>query len=194
MRLPRNLMLSVLALVAILPAGARASIGTGVGAVPLVLHTPAKAGQTYVLPWLYVKNTGTVTSLYTVKVERITRGSQRTVPPAWVHVQPPVVRLRPGVLTHLVVTVDVPAGAQAASYTTDLVATTTTQRTPGTTALGAAAADRLSFEVSSPSAFPWLPVGIAAALILLPAGGWWIRRSGLRPRLRMSLRGLEGPS
>jgi hypothetical protein len=194
MRRPTNLALVVLALAVMAPAAATASIGTGVGALPLVLHTPAKAGHTYSLPPLYVKNTGTVTSLYTVKIERIGKNGKRTVPASWVHVHPAIVRLRPGVLTHLEVTVDVPADAPAASYTTDLVATTTTAHAPGATALGAAAADSLSFEVPPTSTFPWLPIGIAAAVILLLGGGWWIRRSDLRPRARLSMRGAQEPS
>lgn len=170
------------------PASATASIGTGVGAVPLVLRTPATAGHTYNLPPLYVKNTGTLNSLYTVKVERLANGGDRTVPAAWVHVSPTTFQLGPGALRPIAVKLNVPAGAKAAFYTTDLVASTTTARAPGATALGAAAADKITFQIASTASFPWPAVALSGGVFALALAAWGSRRAGLHPRIRLSWR------
>jgi hypothetical protein len=170
-----------LAAVALLAPGlASASIGTGVGAAPLVLATPAHVGKSYTFHWLYVKDTGTATSSYLVKPERISQGSEKVVPATWIQLAPATFRLRPKEIKRVTVTVNVPFSASSGRYMTDLVATTYAPHRPGATALGAAAADKLTFSIPSSSSFPWIIVAIAGGLVLLLAAGYAVRRSGLR--------------
>ncbi|HXW59805.1 MAG TPA: hypothetical protein VEJ23_10055 [Solirubrobacteraceae bacterium] len=183
MRRSQILTATALAVLFAQPAGAFASIGTGVGATPLTLSTPAKAGRTYALRWLYVKNTGSVVSNYAVHAQRLAGGSGRTIPAAWVSVSPARFQLRPDAIRTVGVKVAIPAGTAGGSYLTDLVASTYTHGAPGSTALGAAAADKLVFDVPSSTSFPWLMIVIAGGIACLLGLGWLARRSGVRLRL-----------
>lgn len=165
------------------PAAAVASIGTGVGAAPLVLTKPAQAGKSYIFHWLYVKDTGTVASTYLVKVERLSPGAAKVVPTGWIRLVPTSFRLGPEEIKRVTVTVNVPFSASSGKYMTNLVATTYAPRRAGATALGAAAADKLSFSIPSTSSFPWVIVLIAVGAALIVAVGFGVRRSGLRLRI-----------
>jgi hypothetical protein len=85
-RIPRTLRGALLAIGALLasPAPGGASLGTGVGAMPIMLARTALPGHAYKLPGLYVLNTGTVLSRYHLRVERLNPGRARTLPAQWV--------------------------------------------------------------------------------------------------------------
>jgi hypothetical protein len=168
------IMISAAALAA--PATAGASIGTGVGAAPLTLRAPAHAGHSYTFRWLYVKNTGTVRSSYLVKTERLSPGPANTIPAGWVQLQPAGFQLAPRAVQRVTVVLRIPASAGGGAYLTDLVASTEAPHTPGATALGAAAADKLAVTIPASSSFPWIVLTVAGGLIAILAGGWGARR------------------
>jgi hypothetical protein len=185
--------LAVVLVVAATPAAATASIGTGVGATPLTLTTPAKSGQTYTFRWLYVKNTGSSPSSYTVYAQRLSPGSARSIPASWIRLSPTGFRLAPGAIRRVTVTLAVPRSATGASYMTNLVASTTAPHAPGATALGAAAADTIAFRIPSTSSFPWLVVVIAGAIGALVALIYTLRRSRVTLRLDLGRRSRPEP-
>jgi len=175
----------VASLVFALPAAAFASLGTGVGASPIMLAQPALPGHAYRLPGLYVLNTGTVPSRYQVRVERLSPGGQKTLPADWVTLSQNHFLLRPRHSATVPFTITVPTNAVAGAYLSDLVASTTSARHPGGTAIGAAAATKLGMTVGSPpSSIPWATI-VLAVLAALAGGGtlYGVRRSGLRLRL-----------
>lgn len=173
----------VLAAMLVTPGAATASIGAGVGAAPLTLGAPAHPGWSYTVHWLYVKNTGTAPSDYLVKVERLSGGSAKRIPVDWVRVAPVAFHLRPRAIERVTVTVAIPRAAGTGAYMTDLVATTFAPHRGGGTALGAAAADRLSFTIPSTSSFPWFWIIVAAAVAAVLGAIYSVRRSGVRLRL-----------
>jgi len=152
----RALALAVLVLAAT-PVQSLASLGTGVGASPITLARPAEPGKTYQLPSLYVVNTGTEASYYGVRAERISQGSQRPIPPAWVTFAKNHFQLQPqqGIQVPLILTV--PGDARPGDYMTNLVAGTMPANQTSGVALGAAAATQLVFTVAEPTGFqfPW---------------------------------------
>jgi hypothetical protein len=179
---------AALLLLLLVPAApAWASVGVGVGAVPLRLAAPARPGGTYRLPSLYVVNTGTQASDYLVRVQRLGHPTARAVPAAWVHLGRTRLRLRPHHHALVPVTLAVPVGAASGTYSTDLVASTVMLRPGRGAALGAAAADRLIFTVDSPGRGlrwpPWLGYLLAAlagaGLVVLA-----VRRLGLRIQIQ----------
>src|SRR5690348_9021901 len=89
------------------PLRAGASVGTGVGADPIVLSETAHAGQSYTLPALYLVNTGTETSQYAVRVARLEQGKQRNVPASWIVVPTRPISLAPKEATNVPLTLDV---------------------------------------------------------------------------------------
>jgi hypothetical protein len=125
-----------------------------------------RAGHGYAFPPLYVKNTGTVPSSYSIRVERLSLGRQHAVPATWVQLQPNRLHLAPGKIARVAVTVTVPDGASSGSYLTDLVATTYAPHKPGAPALGAAAADKVTFDVQSHSGFLFWIVGLEGAALV----------------------------
>jgi hypothetical protein len=166
-----------------LASTADASIGTGVGANPLVLSQPAQPGRSYALPALYVVNTGTQHSDYAVRVLRLQRGTQHDVPSAWIHVARAVVGLDAGSSTSVPLTLTVPASAASGEYMSDVVAGTVTAGHIGAE-LGAQAATQLLFTVDAASGLAWpVPLwGNLAALAAIALGALVLlaRRSGLR--------------
>src|SRR5580693_9790754 len=68
------------------PVAADASVGVGVQAGPVRLAGAAHPGGTYALPPVYVVNTGTQAESVTIRIERISRGTGRTIPPTWIQV------------------------------------------------------------------------------------------------------------
>ncbi len=62
------------ALLALACPGAGASIGAGVGAAPLIVRGDAHPGDSYRAPDLYVVNTGSKRSAYTIRVKRMVPG------------------------------------------------------------------------------------------------------------------------
>jgi hypothetical protein len=166
------------------PASAAASIGTGVGAVPLTLAAPAHAGRSYTFRWLYVKDTGTVASDYKVSAHRLSPGSEKDVPTGWIDLEPRSFRLEPRGVERVTVTVSIPASVSAGAYLTDLVATTYAPHRAGATALGAAAADRLAFTIPSSSSFPWIIAFVVGAAATVLGLSLRLVRSRRRPAIR----------
>jgi hypothetical protein len=168
-----------------LPAASGASVGTGVGASPIILAHRALPGHAYKLPGLYVLNTGTVASRYHIRVERLASGGQKTLPAAWVTFAQNDFLLRPRHSATIAFTIHVPSNVPPGPYLSDLVASTTSSRHPGATAVGAAAATNLGLTIGqAPRAVPWKAIGLAlAALIAASAAVYAVRRFGVRLRL-----------
>jgi hypothetical protein len=176
----RACLLAVVGLAAAaLTTPALASIGTGVAAIPLSIGN-ARPGHSYTVKWLYVKNTGTVSSSYVVRALRLSKGSALVVPARWIHLSPDRLRLVPNEIGHVAVTITVPASAGSGDYLTNLVAATYVHSSAGGAALGAAAGDRLTVQIPSESSFPWPLVVIGGGIALLLSAIWMLHRFGLR--------------
>jgi hypothetical protein len=171
------------------PATAHASIGVGVQAGPVRLGSMAHPGGSYALPPVYVVNTGTQAESIAVRVERLSRGGGRTVPPSWVHVTGPAVRLARHQAARIPLQLVVPDGARPGEYLSDIVVTGSAAVSVGSANLGVAAATKLQFSVApGPASGPWpsLPgwaVPAIAGFLLLAAAIFAFRRSGLRVRV-----------
>jgi hypothetical protein len=164
---------------------ALASVGAGVGASPIVLTSIARPGHTYRLPSLYVINTGTVASVYRVRVDRLTPGPELAVPPDWIQFGLNDFLLDPRQTASVPITLNVPANAPPGNYVSDLVAGTVAERAPGsTTAVAAQAATKLMFQVGSGTSFPWpwpwWAYGLAVLVVVSAAAVFIQRRLGLR--------------
>lgn len=171
------------ALVSLVCPLAMASIGAGVGAAPLVVRGDARPGGSYVAPDLYVVNTGSTRSAYTVTVKRVVPEGASLIPAGWVSLGVARFELPPRGVRLVPVRVTIPTGAHAGSYMTNLVATTVERHHAGGAALGAAAAARLVVHVGSTSSFPWFALGITAGAVALGLAAWLVARSGLRLRV-----------
>ncbi len=168
-----------------LPALARADIGAGVGAIPIVPVGRVQLGATTRLNDLYVVNTGSVRSSYRITVSRISRGGERPVPSGWVDVKRVGLVLEARQAAWIPVELHVPAGTPPGSYMTNLVATTVGSDARGGTAFGAAAAAKLAFTIpdGSGSALPGWLVPLGAAVLAAALAVSAIKRSGVRLRL-----------
>jgi hypothetical protein len=153
-------------------SGAGATVGAGVQAAPVVLAQPAHPGQQNVaLPRVYVVNTGTQTSRYRLRVERLSTGNQLPVPAGWVSFGDEGFRLAPHQAVTVAVRLSLPKDARAGKYMTDVVASTAPLLGGGASE-GAAAATKLEFTLSplSTGLGPlWLAL-IAIALVIAVAG------------------------
>jgi hypothetical protein len=160
-------------LLALLAAGvlvdassAWATVGVGVQAAPVSMPAPARPGTTSSFPSVYVINTGTQSAEYSLKIERLSTGNERTVPAGWVSFGEENFVLQPHRSTTVGVRLKLPSTADFGQYMTDIVASTTA-RGSGGAAAGAAAATKLVFAVSAPS-----PRGLSPAdIVLIAAGG-----------------------
>jgi len=168
---------------------AAGSIGVGIQAGPVSLKTAAHPGGSYQLPAVYVVNTGTQDESVLLKIDRISPGHGRTVPPSWVHVSASPVRLSHNQSASLPLQLSVPATAKPGRYFSDVVAHGSGQIAAGQANLGVAAATSLDFTVapgvvSSPwFRLPawWLPA--LGGLIVLGAAAFFFRVSGFRVRI-----------
>ncbi len=166
---------------------AGASIGVGVQAAPVRLTDAALTGQSYSLPPVYVSDTGTQPETIAVRVDRLSTGRGRSVPPSWVRVTEPPVRLSPHTGAQIPLQLAVPAGAKPGRYLSDIVVTAAPGATAGQVNLGVAAATPLEFTVrqgSPPSPLVptwtwWFTAGLVALLVV----GLGLRRSGIRIRI-----------
>ena len=171
------------------PATAHASIGVGVQAGPVRLGSMAHPGGSYALPPVYVVNTGTQAESIAVRVERLSRGGGRRVPPSWVHVTGPAVRLTRSQTAYIPLQLVVPDGARPGEYLSDIVVTGSAAISVGSANLGVAAATKLQFTVApGPADGPWpsLPgwtVPAITGFLLLAAAFVGFRKSGLRIRI-----------
>jgi hypothetical protein len=171
------------------PAASYASIGVGVQAGPVQLTSGAHPGGRYALPPVYVVNTGTEPELVTIRIERISPGTGRTVPPAWISVGSGPVRLAHKQSARIPLELTVPRTAAPGRYFSDVVAKGSAEISAGGANLGVAAATDLEFTVASGavsaswfSAPGWL-VPYVIAVVVLGAGAAVIRRAGIRIRV-----------
>lgn len=166
-----------------------ASVGVGVQVGPVSLGSVAHPGASYALPPVYVVNTGTQAEAISVRVERLTRGPGRVVPPSWIQFTGPDVQLAPGQAARLPLELVVPSLAKPGRYMSDIVVTGSAVGSSGTADLGVAAAAKLEFQISpipaqglSPS-FPLWTWWVITGLLLLAFAVFGVRRSGLRIRV-----------
>jgi hypothetical protein len=178
-------LLAALLAVAFFPLRSQASIGVGVQSGPVRLAGIAEPGKSYRLPPVAVINTGSQTETIMVRVERVSHGSGRLVPPSWVHADS--VQLSAHRTTRIPLDLAVPDDAKPGSYLSDLVVVAAAHISAGKANFGVAAATKLEFRVGpapAPGAAipPWT-WWAAAGLILLAVAAYSIRRSGLRIRI-----------
>jgi hypothetical protein len=177
------IVMSAAALVGVGVPAASATLGAGVGASPLELAKPAHGGTVHELvPALLVVNTGTQAANYRLRVDRLSAGPGRTVPPGWIHFDANNFHLAPDSRRSVVVRLSVPGSAATGAYQSDVVATAVLPVVKGQTAAGAAAATVVSFSVTngSGSSFPWAIAVVVAAWAALVGLYLLIRRSGFR--------------
>jgi hypothetical protein len=182
-----------------LPA-AQASVGVGVQATPVRLGNVAHAGGSYALPSVYVIDNGTQPETISVRVERLSKGTGRTVPPSWVQATGPAVRLAPRQSTQIPLELVVPGGAKPGRYLSDIVVSGSAVISTGRANLAVAAATRLEFSVapgSPPGLFPfgpswmwWAVIGLLVVALAVTG----VRRSGVRIRIERTPSGLARAS
>src|SRR3984885_12006702 len=168
--------------------GADASIGVGVQAAPVRLADAALTGQSYSLPSVYVSDTGTQPETIAVRVDRLSTGRGRSVPPSWVRATGPAVHLSPGQGAQVPLQLAVPAGAKPGRYLSDIVVSASPGATAGHVNLGVAAATPLEFTVRQgvppsplvPTWTWWFTAGLVGLLVV----GLGLRRSGVRIRVQ----------
>jgi hypothetical protein len=186
--------LGVLAVVAA-PAAAYASVGVGVQAGPVQLAGVAHPGGTYTLPPVYVVNTGTQPESVAIRIERISRGTGRTVPGAWIRVAGLPSSLAHGQSARIPLSLVVPSGATPGQYFSDVVVTGSAALVAGGAHLGVAAATDLEFRVvpgvissgwfTMPS---WVLLAVAVVLALA-LGVVLVLRSGISIRVERATAG-----
>lgn len=178
------------------PLTAAASVGVGIQAGPVRLGSVAHAGQSYSLPPVYVVNTGTETETVSLRVERLSHGPGRAVPPGWIQVAGHGVQLEARQSARIPLQLVLPGGAQRGRYLSDIVATVAGTISVGQANLGVAAATKLVFSVVPGAAHGFWPAvpsssrWILGGLILLAAAVFGFRRSGLRIRVERKTAGL----
>jgi hypothetical protein len=171
------------------PWGAAADdVGAGVSASPIALRTQAQPGSIYRLPDLYVVNTGTEASIYRLKIEELSPGEGRIVPPGWVQFARNGFRLQPRESASVPLTLNVPADARPGSYVSDVLVGTVPQSHLGGAIAGAQAATKLLFRVGGPhsggswSWWTYALIGLGVVLALAAALMW---RLGLRLKVEV---------
>jgi hypothetical protein len=164
-----------------------ASVGVGVQVSPVRLGSMAHRGERYAL-WVDVVNTGTEAEAVSMRVERLSRGSGRAVPPSWIQFAGDAVQIAPGKAARVSLELVVPGRATPGGYLSDIVASGSAAGQAGPGNLGVAAATKLEFSVSSApaqgaSSFPVWMWWALTGLLLLAVTAFGIRRSGLRIRV-----------
>ncbi len=174
------------------PGLAYASVGVGIQAGPVKLTGPAHPGGSYALPPVYVVNTGSQSESVTIRIERISPGVGRTVPPAWISASGQPVSLSQNQSARIPLRLTLPANARPGSYFSDVVVHGTAAISVGSANLAVAAATKLEFRVvpgivsGSWLGLPgWLlpAVAVLAALAVLAAVVVLVRKSGIRIRI-----------
>ena len=164
-----------------------ASVGVGVQVSPVRLGSMAHRGESYALS-VDVVNTGTEAEAVSMRVERLSRGSGRAVPPSWIHFAGAAVQIAPGKAARVSLELVVPGRATPGGYLSDIVASGSAAGQAGPGNLGVAAATKLEFSVSSApaqggSSFPVWMWWALTGLLLLAVTAFGVRRSGLRIRV-----------
>ncbi len=176
-------------LVAVWPAATYASVGVGVQTGPVRLSGVAHAGGRYALPPVFVVNTGTQPESVAIAIERISPGTGRTVPPAWISASSAPVRLAHEQSARIPLSLTVPANARPGRYFSDVVAKGTAPLATGGANLGVAAATSLEFTVvpgvvaSGWANVPGWLLPYVAAVIVAAAAMVVVRRTGIRIRV-----------
>src|SRR5713226_4691549 len=129
------------------PAAAEASVGVGVQAGPVRLAGAAHPGGSYQLPPVYVVDTGTEPESVRVRVQRLSPGPGRAVPPSWVHATGPGLQLAAHQGARIPLELVVPAGARPGRYLSDVVVAASAAVSAGRANLGVGAATKLEFTV-----------------------------------------------
>ncbi|MGH3235094.1 MAG: hypothetical protein ACRDOH_17970 [Streptosporangiaceae bacterium] len=166
-----------------------ASIGVGVQADPVSLDGAAHPGASYALPSLYVVNTGTQAESMSVRVERLSSGPGRTVPPSWIHVTNLGGQLPPEQSARISLELVTPSDARSGDYRSDIVVAGSAAPAAAGINLGAAAATKLEFTITpGPAGRSWLSFQawawwLIGGLVVLTAAILGGRRSGLRIRV-----------
>ncbi len=173
---------------AFLPAISQASVGVGVQVNPVRLARVAHAGSSYSLPSVFVANTGTQSESISVRVERLSRGTGRAVPPSWVQPGKSTLRLSPSQRAEIPLRLAVPARAKPGQYLSDIVVVGSAVIAAGSSNFGAAAATKLEFRVAPGSgrqswSFPPWAWWALAVVVIVAIGSLAGRRLGLRVRI-----------
>lgn len=182
------------ALLSSFPVASEASIGVGVQAGPVRLGGVAHPGGSYALPPVYVVNTGTEPELVGVRIDRLSRGAGRPVPPSWVRAGPSV-QLTPHGAARITLQLIVPGDAGTGDYLSDVVAYGSVRISVGQANLGVAAATKLQFHVGPGAvqgfwpAVPAPAVWAAIGLLLLAAAVLGLRRAGYQIRVERKTAG-----
>jgi hypothetical protein len=182
---------AVITLVVLLafPAVSYASVGVGIQAGPVRLAGGAHPGGSYALPAVYVINTGSESESVTIRVERISPGVGRTVPPSWIGVSGQPVSLSGNQSARIPLQLTVPANARPGPYFSDVVVHGSAAISAGSANLAVAAATKLEFRVvpgvvsGSWLGLPGWLLPAFAGLVVLAIVVVVVRRSGVRIRI-----------
>lgn len=170
------------------PAISYASVGVGIQAGPVRLAGAAHPGGSYALPAVYVVNTGSQSESVTIRIARISPGTGRTVPAAWISASGPVT-LSASQSASIPLRLTVPASARPGPYFSDVVVHGSAGISVGSANLAVAAATKLEFRVA-PGVVSESWLGLPGWLLLAVAGLAGlaivvaiIRKSGVRIRI-----------
>ncbi len=147
----------------------QASVGVGIQANPVSLLTVAHPGASYTLPTLHIANTGSQDESVTVKVERLSSGSGKAVPPTWIHISDTPMQLSPRQQALVPLELVLPGNARSGTYLSDVVVTGSAVTSGAGMHFGAAAATKLEFRI-----VPGAPGGFWS---WLQPWAWWLLAS-----------------
>lgn len=135
------------------PASALASVGVGVGTGRISIKEDIKAGSIYNLPPITVFNTGTENATYTMAVTLNEKQPELKPDPKWFTFSPQQFTLTPNQSQTVVPTFHPPLVTPPGAYFAYLEAHPDQTVQQGATAVGVAAATKLSFTVKASNIF-----------------------------------------
>ena len=165
---------------------------------PVRLASVAHPGHSYKLPSVRVANVGSQDETINVRVERLSAGRGRSVPPSWVHIANSPMQLPVNQGTQIPLELVVPADAKSGRYLSDILVVGSALSLAGGTNFGAGAATKLEFTVApgpGHGLLSWLPSWAWLAfgsVLLLAAALAAARLSGLRIRVERKNTGRAG--
>jgi hypothetical protein len=167
---------------------ANASIGVGIQANPVLLSGSAHPGGSYLLPPVYVQNTGSQAETLSVRVERLQKSAEgtNTVPGSWIQsTWSSGSSIPAGQSANIPLQLTPPANAKPGRYFSDIVVTGSTLVGSGDVRFGAAAATGLEFRITSvpPGGLPAWKLWTLIALIAIGAAVFTYKRLGVRVRI-----------
>jgi hypothetical protein len=136
-----------------------------------------------------VINTGSESESVTIRIERISPGVGRTVPPSWIGVSGQPVSLSGNQSARIPLQLTVPANARPGPYFSDVVVHGSAAISAGSANLAVAAATKLEFRVvpgvvsGSWLGLPGWLLPAVAGLVVLAIVVVVVRRSGVRIRI-----------